>query len=154
MRAPDSVNDAFLNRLLAALADVPASVRPHFGRIGRQLRVSATEVAVGVYQLVSDGRLDRETLRPPRRGTRPYCQQPNDYAAGGGGPCPVCHAKPPRAEPTLTPKAAERIAREPPASTPVWCGQCDRRVPLGKALGCTSKWCSAELPPNLKECPL
>jgi hypothetical protein len=161
MNAPETAGDAFLNRLLAALADVPGGRRAHFGNIARALKVTATQVTVGVWQLVEAGRLDRETLRPVRRNsTRPYCQQPESCVAGARGACPLRCERPDAyvsrclAEKPPAPKIS---APKPPEVRPgalVWCRQCDRRVAVEKAVNCQSRWCSAELPPALKECKL
>jgi hypothetical protein len=164
-------------RLLAALADVPQGQRPHFGKIARLLRVRPAEVTVAAWALVGAGLVDRHTLRPvapPRPIARPYCQHPEHCVAGASGPCRLrCNAPD-------DPKRSHRAAKEisvpldaaPVAATPpaprlkpaavgrladhalVWCGQCDRRVTTARALGCTSQWCKAELPPQAKECRL
>jgi hypothetical protein len=147
--------DAFTNRLLAALADVPVGGRAHFGKIARQLKVSATEVTIGVWQLVNSGRLDRETLRPVHRtSTRPYCQHPEDCRAGPRG---ICTMRCGPAQLRAVPSAPVDSAPKPPPVRPgtqIWCGQCDRRVAVEKAVNCRSAWCKAELPPQLKECKL
>lgn len=152
-------NDALSNRLLATLADVPPGQRPHFGRIAHQLKITNTELTVCVWQLVNSGRIDRATLRPPsRQRPRPYCQQPDFCQAMPTGACRLgCRptaqpARPQRraSKPNLTEVAALRMAGQ----QLIWCGQCDRRVAAGKAAKCESRWCTAELPPALKECRL
>jgi hypothetical protein len=108
VRAPAGLTEATLNRLHATLADVPAAERPHFGRIAKQLGLSATEVTVGVWQLVEAGRLDKVTLRPPQRilRGRPYCRHPDRCSAGRSGPCAnACNPADPA---TPAPKAAPR----------------------------------------------
>jgi hypothetical protein len=119
MNAHQPMQDALANRLLAALADVPANERPHFGRISHELKISATEVTVGVWQLVNSGRIDRETLRPPsRQRPRPYCQQPeacqakrSARAAWAAGPrISRRNRRQTRSSRSLTEAAAKRLA--------------------------------------------
>ncbi len=119
-------NDGMLNRLLAMLADVPEGRRPHFARIAHDLKVSATEVTVGVWQLASMGRIDRDTLRPGR----------------------------PKALFAVPAEPETKRQRAQMCSSLVWCGQCDRRVGFDRALGCQSRFCKAEIPPEMRECPL
>lgn len=154
-------------RILAALADVPAGKRPHFGALARELRVAPAQVTIGVWQLVEAGRLDRETLRPKRPEVAPqprsYCGFPEDCVAGAVGPCRRC-PKPggtflpkgqrPPVEPGPRPhlRAAAQLRLDDQSL--VWCGQCDRRVSTTKALGCQSRFCKAELPPHQRECRL
>lgn len=156
-------------RILAALADVPADKRPHFGKIARQLHVAPAQITVGVVQLVSSGRLDRNTLKPKRPEIAPkprsYCRFPDHCVAAAVGPCSKCptpggtfRPKGERAapaqfpRPSLTPRAADRLNALDQAL--VWCGQCDRRVAVSRALGCVSRFCKAELPPHQRECKL
>jgi hypothetical protein len=119
-------NDGMLNRLLAMLADVPEGRRPQFARIAHDLKVTATEVTVGVWQLASMGRIDRDTLRPAR----------------------------PKALFAVPAEPETRRQRASLCASLVWCGQCDRRVGFERALGCRSSFCKAEIPPAMRECPL
>lgn len=149
---------ASLNRLAAALADVPAGQSANFGRIGKDLRLSASEVAVGVWNLISQGRIDKETLRPPRRAApRAYCQHPSACAAEAAGACRLGCRPLAKVEPVkLKAKPPKGVPTPPPVNpgAQVWCRQCDRRVTVDKAVNCQSRFCNAELPPQMRECRL
>jgi hypothetical protein len=159
VRVPEGLTEATLNRLQAVLADVPVNGRPNFRNIANQLRLTATEVTVGVWQLVNAGRIDKISLKPARsdRG-RSYCAHPDACAAKTSGACSL-GCRPPT-KPSLS-TTAPQPARQPPGLTPpvhqvatVWCDQCDRKVPLAKAVNCQSRFCKAQLPPSARECPL